>query len=841
MRKIVIKGVIFVLSFVVTIIVVSKIMNKDHDNMTMEMAGATLPIITFEYEGLEYSAVHGYTKDMDVAFQRDTIAVLGDERDTYFWVDTYGRDVVGVRVEVRNIEGNNLIENSSVTDLERRNNRIYGRLCLKDLIEKEKEYAITIFLDLGGEEVRYYSRAIWSNQTYLAEKIDFVMDFHNRLYDREEAKSIIRYLETNSHLEDNKSFHNVNIHSSFKQLTWGDLPVKETKKPLIWVRELSAQTATIVLNYQVETETDTVTNAYRVTDLFRIRYTKDRTYLLDYQRTMTQIAVPERMYANNKLLLGIASEDTPMVESVDGNIVVFEVGDKLFSYNISSNKLALLFTYYDELHGDARDYYNQHGIRILDVDEGGNVMFSVYGYLNRGRHEGQVGIQLYRYDTGLNTIEEMAYIPYEKPFSVLQAQMDQLFYMNRDQKVYFVLEQNVFVVDLTTMECKSLVNLSSDGSLYVSDNHRMIVWKAGTDMNHCKKLGIRNLYLDTETAIFAGKDEALEPLGFMGEDIIFGVAREEDIFVENSGNIFFPMYKLCICSPTGELLKEYSQEGYYVLSCTMEKNQITLKRVSKNDKGIFKDAADDHILNSVQEEIGKNFFANADIDIYERYVQIQVRKNIDAKTIQILTPKEVLFEGERTILPNYDRVTERYYVYGAKGVSGIYSEPANAIIAAYDESGLVVNQLGKTLWLKGNRMTKNQIMAIKEPEKVNVEISLAICLDTILKYEGIVKETAALLEEGQTAAEIMEDNLPDVQVLQLTGCNLDSVLYYVNQDLPVLALLRSGEAVIVTGFNEQNVVLFEPSTGKLYKKGINDSSKLFSENGNSFLTYIRKK
>ncbi len=58
-----------------------------------------------------------------------------------------------------------------------------------------------------------------------------------------------------------------------------------------------------------------------------------------------------------------------------------------------------------------------------------------------------------------------------------------------------------------------------------------------------------------------------------------------------------------------------------------------------------------------------------------------------------------------------------------------------------------------------------------------------------------------------------------VQVLDLSGCSLDAVLYYVNQDIPVLAILEDGEAVLVTGFNEFNVVIMEPSTGKLYKKG----------------------
>ena len=86
----------------------------------------------------------------------------------------------------------------------------------------------------------------------------------------------------------------------------------------------------------------------------------------------------------------------------------------------------------------------------------------------------------------------------------------------------------------------------------------------------------------------------------------------------------------------------------------------------------------------------------------------------------------------------------------------------------------------------------------------------------------------------------MEENLEDVQVLDLAGCSLDSMLYYLNQDLPVMVLLKSGEAVLVTGFNDSQVVIMEPTTGQLYKKSMSESSKWFEENGNYFITYVRK-
>ena len=116
---------------------------------------------------------------------------------------------------------------------------------------------------------------------------------------------------------------------------------------------------------------------------------------------------------------------------------------------------------------------------------------------------------------------------------------------------------------------------------------------------------------------------------------------------------------------------------------------------------------------------------------------------------------------------------------------------------------------------------------------------MAVCLDTILSYEGISRNTQYLLEQGETAITIMENNLEDCQILDLTDCSLDMVLYYVNQDIPVLVMLEDGEAVLLIGFNEQNTVLMNPATGTVYKMGMNDSMEWFEQNGNRFITYIR--
>ncbi len=118
--------------------------------------------------------------------------------------------------------------------------------------------------------------------------------------------------------------------------------------------------------------------------------------------------------------------------------------------------------------------------------------------------------------------------------------------------------------------------------------------------------------------------------------------------------------------------------------------------------------------------------------------------------------------------------------------------------------------------------------------------ALAVCLDTMLRYEGISRSTEGMLNRGDSVLSILESNLQECTILDLSGCSLDAVLYYVNQDIPVLALLDDGGAVLIVGFNELNIVVMDPTTGTLYKKGMNDSTEWLNSNGNRFITYVRK-
>lgn len=841
MKKSILKGAVFGLVFFIALIVIGRYINKGNMDMTAEMPKAEFPVIYMDIDGMAYNELHGYAKVMDTAYMRGNITALDESRGTGLTLWKFGAAVTGLSFEVRSVNGERLIENTPISDYTEDAQKITAHITLKDLIEEDEEYALIFLVTLeDGQTIRYYTRAVWSRNNAAKEKIAYVMDFNRKTFDKETAQELTKYLETNAE-GDNTTFHKVNIHSSLSQVTWGNLNVTKELEPVAELVELARQTASIRLHYVVSAGENGQRQYYNIEEFYRIRYTQDRTYLLDFERNMTQFfQTKEKPYANDKLMLGIADENIPFMESEDGNNFVFIIQNKLCSYNVTENKLAVLFCFYDDDNADVRTIYNRHAFKILDIDEAGNVQFAVYGYMNRGRREGEVGIQIYYYNSTLNTIEEMVYIPYDKSEQLFMKEMEQLLYVSRGSYLYLAISENVYEVNLIDRSYKKIADVSRDGSMQVSDSHKIIAWQKGQDAYADTDMVVMNLNTGQQNEISSRSGEYMMPLGFMGEDLIYGYARHEDISRDHAGRVTFPMYKLCILGADGTILMEYSQPEIYVMGCVIEDNQINLLRSTKTEDGGFAMIANDQIMNNQEMTVGKNCVGSVATELYEKVVQITVKKEINSKSIKILTPKEVLFEGGREMALETEPTDDRYYVYGAEGVRGIFREPAGAVNLAYALSGVVLNDEGNYVWIKGNRVTRNQIMAITAASVTEEKDSVAVCLDTMLGYEGIIRNSETLLAQGQTIYSILEKHLPDAQILDLKGCDLDAILYYVNQDIPVLASLNDGSAVLIVGFNEFNIVVMDPKKGTLEKKGMNDSKKWLEENGNGFITYIRR-
>ena len=844
MKLSVLKGIFFGVVLFVALFLFETFMNQGNTDMTAEMPPATYPLVYMKVSGQTVNCLHGYQSEMDEAYMRDTITPLEEGRNLGIEIQKYGADIRGVSYEVRSSDGTRLIENTQLTDFSESNDRIVAYFTIKDLIQQGLEYNLCIQVELfSGQKINYYTRIMYVEDYHVEEKINFVRKFHEDTFDKENAsENLALYLEPDS-TGDNSTFQKVNIHSSLSQVTWGDLKVKKETEAVVDIKEMMQQTASFYLHYRVSIQDNGDKRQYLVDEYYRIRYTTDRIYLLDFDREMTQIFdETAEVYNADTIFLGIQDPDCiQLVECDGGEIVAFVTGNRLFSYHAADNKLALLFSFYENGDLDERTLYDHHKIKILNVDETGNVQFVVYGYMNRGRHEGETGVQVNRFNSSQNVLEELTYIPYEKSPDLLIQEVDKLSVAGNQDKYYMIIDNTAYELDLERKTSNVMVDNLQESSFKVSDEAKMFVWADCEEEYRAEKLVLKNLLTGRESEIEAGPGEYLLPLGFMEDDLIYGIADKEDVTKDLAGRIFFPMHTIRIQDGGDNVLKEYHVPDIYITDCLVKENQITLKRVKWDEEtGTYQETDDDQIMNSKEETEGKNRIESMVIETLETVVQVRVKDDIDVEKLQLLTPKEVLFEGEnKTSLPKPEKELQYYYVYTAKGLAGVYTKASEAVQQAYQSAGVVMNDTGSCVWFKGNRVTRNQIMKITGEAETENTGQLAVCLNTILDYEGVNRNAQYMLDSGKTTIEILQENIPDIQVLDLTGCNLDSILYYVNQDIPVLVTLQDGSAMLVIGFNELNIVVMDPSDGTVYKIGMNDATEMFEENGNRFITYMR--
>ena len=66
-------------------------------------------------------------------------------------------------------------------------------------------------------------------------------------------------------------------------------------------------------------------------------------------------------------------------------------------------------------------------------------------------------------------------------------------------------------------------------------------------------------------------------------------------------------------------------------------------------------------------------------------------------------------------------------------------------------------------------------------------------------------------------------------MIDLSGCSLDSVLYEISAQRPVIAKTGADTSVVIVGYDEYNTWLYDPVKKETYPYGMNDSTDFFPE------------
>ena len=779
----------------------------------------TLRVVYVEMFGREMNPMYGYRQDMGNTAARDSLTILPPDRGLPIHITEGTEAVVGIRYEIRSLDLQRLVEQTSLDSWDKTEEGIRVVLPIQNLLAQDREYLLRLELDTPSMgTVCYYTRIMWTEDSKAQSMIDLAVDFSSKTFFYDQAQELVTYMEPTSS-EDNSSFGHTCIHSSFSHLTWGGLKMTQGGQVRIRLKEMDGVMGCVTLTYMATREGTNGREVYQVEESFTMKWNELRTYLMDYERTVDQIFTGDQEdYAGKRIFLGITNDERVGVRhSPDGNVVAYQANRELWSYDQKEHQGVQVFSFRGSDRLDMRNNYSKHDIYILQVKDTGDVEFLVYGYQNRGNHEGQFGIVGYRYEREKNALQEIFYIPVTASFEQLAADLEQMVYRSQSNMLYLYLNHAVYGIDLESNEAMVVADSLEEGSYAVSADNARFAWHEGGKRFEASILHLLDLETGEKYDIRGGEGEYIRVLGFVGRDMVYGMAKAGEEWISNGRMEGFPMYAVEIINDEMQVETRYEREGYYVDEVMVDESRIHLKRMTKLGENKYAEAQEDTIVCNADISFGRldgiGWFASQERG---RVYFVQLDQEIrGGKRIHIRTPDKVGTElsGALELKSGTEYEELSFYAYGGGRLLGITTDFFDAMNLAYERMGIVTNQNQQIVWSRVNRGAVRNIS------------------DPLTEF--------APLERRLDSFSVSRTYNEELMVLDARGCTMMQMLYFVDQGIPVVGYTGENAYLLLCGYDQYNVTIYDPITRETYKAGLNDSTEYFQAKGNDFVCAVK--
>ena len=813
MKKRVIKIGVLIIVFAAALVISSLVLNRGSDDEIVDMGAPALPRISFTVDGRQVNILSGYVGDMEITAMRDTITPLESDGTLQMNLEADGNEISSIKYEVYSLDGG---ETYKTGELENVTPEEPMALELNDALgESVQEAVLKVILTVGEEDISYYARIERPDEITAAGALEFAQDFHTKALEKSAAEELAVYLEPGEE-SDNSTYQTVNIHSDITHIQWGDLN-PEVQGEVRWsIKESNSVYTSLLAKYQVSCEDDNgEVQMYDIKEFFRVRLSGDTVYLLDYNRDMQQVFNANlTVLDEDGIQFGIASNDIQYMTSDDDTIVAFVRERDLWLYDQDTDELSQVFSFSNQEGQDERSRNDQHAVRIISLDDSGNMAFAVYGYMNRGIHEGEVGVGIYYFNIDSNAIEEKAFIPSTKSFAIAEDELGKMVYYNHEQEMLYVLaDGTLYQINLKNDDQTVLAEDLEDGQYAVSDDGHLMAYQTGGSLYTASEVTVMNLENGDQNTIQASEGDAVRPLGFVNGDFIYGKISSDDAGTMVSGEEITPMYEIEIRNSNNEAMASYSftDSGIYITDILVEGNMVTLNRVKKSGN-VYQSTDQEFITNNEERSDSTIALESYTTERMQSQMRLTFENGIKDTEPKVLRPNELVSGEPLTITLGGGSEGVKYYVYGMGELEGIYDRAGYAIQEAEEISGVVISSDQAYIWEKGNR-----------------DLAYSTEAETFRRQEG---------ESSLEACERYMEQYNAHQV-DLTGCTLDQVLYVINKGCPMIALTNADHAILLTGYTRTDITYIDPDTGEEQTVGVGEMEKMVQGSGNTFIGYIQ--
>lgn len=813
-----------------------------HEAETTDMSDASFPVMAMLRGGNEINTVYGYNRELTGFGVREELTPLEKNNKIDFIIHKHENEIMRLEYEVRERASGIAVETGELSEFEEIDgeDECTGELSLKTALNSDTEYVLkSTLVSASGRKTYFFTTVKYTDGDHFKENYNFVKEFESAAFSKKSEKSVKPYLESNRSME-NTSFGYANIHSSYEIVSWGKLKPEKITDISVRVTENGENITAFIYEYIMSIGSETK-SYYNVKEYYRVNYTERAMYLLAFERKTEEFYSPENTsMTRSQLKFGISEgEPKEFLTSENDKYISFVRERELWLYDVDKNKLKRIFSFRKEGFDDERLLNGNHKVKPLRLDISGDLYFTVYGYMNRGVYEGRTAILLYKYYNEENRIEELAHIPVETTFQMLNEDLDKFSYVSGDSFFYFIIYDKIYAYSLVKKKTEIIADNVYGSSYTCIADEKVIAWQAEPDVRKSGFITLMNLNTREKKLIKPENGSVTALIGRIYGNIIYATAKPSDISENNDGSLFVPYKKVIITDTAGNVLKEYDRKNIYVTEAEVTNNVIYLTRVKKKGKS-FKKISGDQILNNLEENEAVVSIVERRTEKFFKEYYLRLPKGVEIKEIPAAEydVKNTVITTDTTVkLPLEENRRNRYYANTYGSLSGSSVKASDMIISADGNMGYVVDRYNQTVWERGNRKIFAKADEVDADYIYETDTSMQSAVRLFLTAKGIYIPDSELHIKNAGIMDIL-NNQTDIKPINLTGVTLDEALYYVSERNPVIAVKDKKTAVIITEYTPNTVTLMDVKTGETEAVSKEEAAAFFEKAGNVFVSVI---
>lgn len=644
---------IFLISFIVvsaSVILISQLTKKPETEITPTANATQLPIFFLMEQDQVFNPMLPFKTKMDLFAVDETTAMYVQDGLIELYTDK--QDIVSTKYTIYDDMREEVVLNQGIKDADIIEFKTGFKMTIKlEGLPEMEDYLLMITTNYNGYNLQFY-------QTFSigpSQQVDILRDAvqaHEAMMDQDSTyKNMFEPTEVGT----GGTFYEADIYSEDSILMWEGLKDSVRMNDLIpklidYNRENG--TFSVQLDFIIANRVNDDFEYWDFEEIYSGVITPQGIIFNDFKRSGSRKNEPYFDQEALKWVLdeGFVKNVTQSIASETSYYCAFAYENEIWLLDTVNNNLTKVFGY-DEVDRDyILDENNENGVKLLEVDDQGNVSYLVYGYLPTGKLRGNNGIlhNVYTQSGNENMTNAFIELPYD--YNYLQNSFQDHGYYQADlQKYFFIMNRHVYRLDLMQNTCDYLVEvppyseLSPEGFLYSVDS-------LGKDNMGLKVFNLTTEKLEAQT-LYA-EDMYVKPLNVVNGQLLIGLYNVKKTMETLNQEVVYPYEIICLVSEKGEVLEQYRPaQGEFFTEIILDyENKVIIASEDKLVKALNEDPAQSKVT-------------------FEKVGDQELRKLDFVKPSPIMSTIDMKNQRTRLVLNNEIQTNNLLAVIAATGIS----------------------------------------------------------------------------------------------------------------------------------------------------------------------------